>query len=185
MAQPPPSLFTARLRLRPVRPDMAAELHVLFGHSEVQRHLLRGGKPTRGWVDQEIRESMARFQARKPGVWVLEPLEGGAPIGLGGYRDFREPPELQFVLALAPTFWHQGLATEAGRALITAGFGWGRLRRIVAEAHRPDIRALRFLQRLGMRPSRSRGKEGDPEVARFVLTRKEARAAEGEQATRH
>jgi [ribosomal protein S5]-alanine N-acetyltransferase len=185
MAQPPPSLVTARLRLRPVRPTKAADLHTLLGHSEVRRHLMKGGELTRGWVDQEIRESMARFQDRRPGIWVLEPLEGGAPIGLGGYREFHDPPELQFVLALAPTFWHQGLATEAGRALITVGFGWGRLRRIVAEAHRPDPRALRFLERLGMRRTRSRRKGGDPEVARFVLTRKEARAAEGEQATRH
>jgi [ribosomal protein S5]-alanine N-acetyltransferase len=185
MAQPPPSLVTARLRLRPVRPSMAAELHTLLGYPEVRRHLMKGGELTLGWVDQEIRESMARFQARKPGIWVLQPLEGGAPIGLGGFREFHDPPEFQLVLALAPTFWHQGLATEAGRALVTAGFGWGRLRRIVAEAHPSDPRALRFLERLGMRRSRSRRKGGDPEVARFVLTRKEARAADGEQATRH
>jgi RimJ/RimL family protein N-acetyltransferase len=86
---------------------------------------------------------------------------------MGGFRFYQEPAEIQFLLAISPMFWHQGLGTEAAGALIQAGFGWGRLRRIVAEPAAPNPRAQKFLRRLGMRRVRPSGSG----VSRFVLKR--------------
>jgi len=146
---------------------MAIDLCAVLTGSQVRSRLLEGDQISIGWVEQEIRASRSRFHFRRPGLWVLESIEGGGVIGMGGFRFYREPAEVQFVLAISPIFWHQGLGTEAAGALIRAGFGWGRLRRIVAEPAAPNPGAQRFLRRLGMRRVRPSGSG----VARFVLRR--------------
>lgn len=72
--------------------------------------------------------------------------------------------EATLAFYLAPEYWNQGLATEAGRAFIEYGFRELGLKRIVAGASVKNIASNRVLKRIGMEWVRSGGvdSEGGP-----------------------
>ncbi len=52
---------------------------------------------------------------------------------------------------LAPEWWGRGLATEAGRAVLTYAFAQLRCPRVTAAADVPNLPSVSVLERLGMR----------------------------------
>ena len=108
---------TARLRLRPYRPEDLDALHAFFTDPGVRRYLLDDAIVSREWVAAEIRTSMELFASRGFGMWSVFPLGGDALIGCCGYRFFHDPPELQLIYALAPASRNRGLASEGAWAM--------------------------------------------------------------------
>ncbi|HYE94743.1 MAG TPA: GNAT family N-acetyltransferase, partial [Rubricoccaceae bacterium] len=149
-----PVLETDRLRMTPLSSEEAGDLHALWTQPEVRRYL---------WDDQVLapeqtaailRENEALFAREGFGLWALREKDAPALVGFGGYWHFREPPERELILGLAPAHWYRGLATEAGRALIRhafEGLGFDEVRGSADAANTPSIR---LMERLGMHAER-------------------------------
>ena len=95
-----------------------------------------------------------RLCSRRTGVasGLFEPkwMRDEVIIGAVGYRFFHQPPELQLVVTLLPSWWGRGLATEACREAIRYGFEEVGFERIAADADPGNEESLRLMERLDM-----------------------------------
>ena len=106
---------------------------------------------------EELERSFREVWLRpKPlGLWATECRATGRYIGRCGLYPHRTeagvivPRELTFGVYLARAEWGRGFATEAGRALITHGFGSLDAERIHAGVHKENARSRRVLEKLG------------------------------------
>ena len=118
-----PTLSTARLRLRPHRPDDFDACAALWADPRVTQHI-QGRPQTREEVWARLLRYAGHWAWLGFGYWAVE--EGGRTIGELGFADFKralEPsldgaPEPGW--ALSPAVWGQGYATEA----LTAALAW-------------------------------------------------------------
>lgn len=117
----------------------------------MRRYLLDDELVSREWVESEVVASAARFRAGSAGLWTLRPLEGGAMAGFVGYRPFFDPPEPQLLYGLLPTYWGQGLATEAAKAAVDFGLHELGFAEVRAAVDAPNEASIAVLERLGMR----------------------------------
>jgi RimJ/RimL family protein N-acetyltransferase len=148
---PPPELATARLRLRPRTLDDLDDNLAMDLDPEVHRHIYLHGPPDRETHRAELRALIAADWPPRGGLWVVEwrarpgvlgwccliPLEDSGLIELG-YRYVRQA-------------WGQGVATEAGRAVLDYGFRVLGLDPIVAVAHQENQVSRHELEKLGLR----------------------------------
>lgn len=125
-----PELTTARLRLRPWRPEDAEAALAIYGDPEVARRL----SPALGRVgDVDAMRLLLEH-------WIVEAERLGPPSGrwavelaadgrlAGGAVLLPLPPgreDLEFGWAVHPELWGQGIAREAGRALAHWAFDHG------------------------------------------------------------
>jgi [ribosomal protein S5]-alanine N-acetyltransferase len=99
----------------------------------------------------------------------------GRYIGRSGLYPFRTeadllvPNEASIAFYLARTYWGRGLATEAGRALVTHGFRELGLTRIHAGVNAENTASRRVLEKLGFRLVRS-GEGGGNRWHEFELS---------------
>ena len=140
------TLETARLRLLPLAPEHAEALRAIWGAPEVARFLI--SQPS---SPAEVDALFARNleAARRFGSWAVRERASGGVIGRVGFFAFGEGerPELAFLLARPA--WGRGLATEAARAALSAGFGALAFREVVALVRPGNARAIRVLTSLG------------------------------------
>jgi RimJ/RimL family protein N-acetyltransferase len=92
-------------------------------------------------------------------------LEGGFPKLVNGF---------------APTYWGQGFATEAARAVLDHCFTTLGIEQIATTVDGPNTASQRVLERLGMRSQGEKTVNGLPVIA-YRLTAEEFRA--GQEAT--
>lgn len=169
-----PELHTRRLALRPATPADVDTLWALWTHPDVRRFL---------WDDATIpraraAETVAACQAHAAdglGLWLLLRWgEGGAQedcVGCAGL--LRVDAAGQFLpalaggieplIALAPTAWHQGYATEALRRVLDHAFRTLGLPELVAAVDVPNEASRRVVERLGFAAI------GDAQGPRYVL----------------
>jgi RimJ/RimL family protein N-acetyltransferase len=149
-----PTLSTARLRLRPHRPNDFDACAALWGDPRVTEHIQ--GRPQ---TQEEVWARLLRYAGHWAwlgfGYWAVE--EGGRFIGELGFADFKralEPsldgaPELGW--ALSPAVWGQGYATEA----LTAALAWADANLAAAETAcivaLQNATSLRVAAKLGYR----------------------------------
>jgi len=140
---------TPRLHLRPIDSTDLTELHNLWTDADVRRYL---------WDDVVITVEQARdviiasaelFERRGFGFWALRPASASKIIGFCGLRLF-DQQDVELLYGLYPEFWGQGLATEAGHAVLSFGFAAANLHRIYAGADPPNAASFRVMKRLGM-----------------------------------
>ncbi len=141
---------TDRLLLRPYAPEDVDTLHRLWTTPEVRRYLLDDQIVARDFVVHEIEETRALFQKEGYGQYALWLKEKKALIGFCGYRFFFDPPERHLIYGLAPSYWHQGFATEAARAVIRHSFEDLDFDEIIAAADAPNTASLGVMERAGM-----------------------------------
>ena len=70
--------------------------------------------------------------------------------GFVGYRPFFEPPELQLLYGLLPSYWGQGLATEAATAALAFAVQELGVKEVRAAVDVPNGPSIAVLERLGM-----------------------------------
>lgn len=149
-----PTIHTARLSIRPLALADARAVHDLWTGAEVRRFL---------WDDEVIpfektrdilAESERLMETRGLGLWAVMPADGRELLGVGGYWYFRDPPELELILAFNPSHWKRGFATEAGTALIRYGFDEIDLAEVRGSTDEPNHASQRLMERLGMRYER-------------------------------
>jgi RimJ/RimL family protein N-acetyltransferase len=149
-------LATARLVLRPFAEGDRAGLLEQWGDPGVYRYLFDGEAPPLDVVDAQIASSRESFARRGYGLFTValavEPLK---LIGFCGLRPFGEEGRIEILYALRPAYWGQGLATEAGRAVLAFAFHDARLPEVWAGADLANEASFAVMRRLGMSPLQS------------------------------
>lgn len=95
-----------------------------------------------GWVHEEPRTKYQLAIVRQDAVI------GNCGIRLASHSD----SEAEYGCELAPSFWGNGYAAEAGRAMLAFGFRTLRLQRVFSETVSTNTAAIAIAGRLGMKP---------------------------------
>ena len=157
-----------RLILVPAEPRDRARLHEILVGPEVRRFLLDGEIVADEWVAGEIERSGELFASLGCGLWTIREKPRAEIAGLVGFRHFLDPPQLQLVVALHPSCWGRGLATEAARSIIRYAFDHLGFEGIESAADVPNTRSVRLMERLGMVFDR-RTDDGEVGMVFYVL----------------
>lgn len=155
--QMPPSIQlpieTPRLVLRDFRAADLEAVHAYASRDEVARYLIWG--PNTPAQSREAIEGFLEDQRRRPrthyDVGMVLKLQGALIGGVGLRISDWENRTGDVGYVVHPDYWGYGLAEEAARALIEAGFTQLGLRRIVAFCDQRNKASARVMERLGMR----------------------------------
>jgi ribosomal-protein-alanine N-acetyltransferase len=143
-------LETARLRLAPLSTDDTGAFHALMVEPAVRRYLLDDEIMSFAWARRVVADNFATFAAHGWGIWTIRMKDRLALIGITGYREFFDPPELQLIYALHPDHWGHGLATEAASAVVGHGIDVLGMKHILACIDLPNAASLAVMRRLGL-----------------------------------
>jgi RimJ/RimL family protein N-acetyltransferase len=148
---PPPELATARLRLRPrTLDDLEANLAMDLD-PEVHRHIFLHGPPDPATHRAELRERIASGWPRDGALWVVEWRDQRGFLGWCGLIPLEDSGLIELGYRYVRAAWGQGVATEAGRAVLNYGFRTLGFDPIVAVARRENLASRRVLEKLGLR----------------------------------
>lgn len=143
---------TQRVVLRRWRLNEADRFFDMHRRDDVARWI--GGRPM---VDRaEASASLTRMQERHAddprfGSWAVVVRSTGQAAGSVLLKPLPDGEgEIEIGWHLHPDSWGQGLATEAGGALLSYGFGLG-LPEIWAVTHLDNVRSARVCGKLGLR----------------------------------
>ncbi|MCP5180206.1 MAG: GNAT family N-acetyltransferase [Pseudomonadales bacterium] len=166
-------LTTARLLLRPIGPDDASALHVLWTNKEVRRYLWDNRILPLDAVHTIISDSAAYFDRTGSGFFSVRLKEQpDGIVGFCGHRAFEAGEEAELLYGMHPDHWRQGLGTEAARRVLDYGFNECGLAHVIATTDTPNQRSVKVLQRLGMSFDRRQLRHGLDTVF-YRMTRRE------------
>lgn len=160
-------LETERLMLRRLLPADLDALFALYSDPELRRYFPEGTLSL-----EETREELEWFLEGHPrhpelGLWATIHRPTGRFIGRCGLLpwtiDGRAEVEVAYLLDKA--FWGQGLASEAGRALVRYGFERLGLTRLICLIDPENRASIRVAQRIGMALERA----GEDEKGPYLL----------------
>ena len=150
-------LETDRLILRRLVMEDLDELFALYRDPEIREHF-----PDGTLTRDETREELEWFMNGHPenpelGLWATIHKETGRFIGRCGLLPWEIDGRLETEIAylLGKPFWHQGLATEAGRGIVKYSFEQLHVSRLICLMHPDNIASQRVAQRIGMTLERS------------------------------
>jgi ribosomal-protein-alanine N-acetyltransferase len=147
-----PVLTTARLCLRQLRHDDAAEMMAIFSSPEVLRFLDLEPVDTREKAIGMIDWLDGNYQKHEGIDWGIALLGDDRLIGMCGcYQWDRESRHIDIGYHLLPSHWGKGYATEASRAMIDWAFQNLDLHRIQADCTDGNIASERVLLKCGFR----------------------------------
>lgn len=144
---------TPRLQLRDFREADVEAVHAYASLDEVARFMIWGPNTlaqSRAAIDGFIEDQRAKPRVVFDLAIVLKPKKhviGGAGLRIVDWES--RTGDLGYVLH--PDYWGHGLAEEAARALLEAGFLELGLRRIVASCDQRNRASARVMEKLGMR----------------------------------
>ena len=168
-------LLSARLRLRPrTRDDLEANLAMDLD-PEVHRHIFVRGVPDAAAHRAELLRRIASPPAMG-GLWVVEWRQQPGFLGWCGVFPLEDSGLIELGYRYTRAAWGQGVATEAGRAVLDHGLRTLGLDPIVAVADPDNLASRRVLEKLGFShegPARYYGTE----VAFYRLSRSQYLAA--------
>ena len=150
----PPTLETARLRLRPHRREDYSDCCAMWADPVVVRFI--GGKPsTAQQTWSRLLNYMGHWRAMGYGYWAIEEKSTGQFIGEIGFADFKREidsrmqnvPELGFALVSAAH--GKGYGTEAVRAVLEWGDVHLPSKRTVALVSDENAASVRILENCG------------------------------------
>jgi RimJ/RimL family protein N-acetyltransferase len=144
---------TARLTIRPMRPDDAEALLAVYGDVETMQHLNSELPATvdeaREWVQTKIDLFNRDGQLS---LWTVIHTESGQIVGDVGlqHEDYGSGPVVGLGGRGNQHFWRQGLGFEAASTTIAVGFEQLDLPAIGAETRPENLPAQALLAKLGM-----------------------------------
>lgn len=148
------TLLTQRLLLRPLREDDRDEFFAINSDPLVCEHL--PSTLSRSESDALMDRICAHFAEHGFGLWAVEiPGERSFAGCVGLARPTWTAaftPCVEIGWRLAPATWGRGIATEAARAALAYGFTKLRLEEIYACTVPANVRSLRVMRRIGLRP---------------------------------
>lgn len=154
----PESLATPRLRLRPWTAADRAPFAAMNADPAVMAHF--SAPLARDASDAMADRIEALIAQRGWGFWAADCLQGDSGPRFMGFVGLHTPsaelpfaPCVEIGWRLARPFWGQGLASEAARLALRAGFEDLGLSEIVSFTTLGNQRSRAVMQRLGMRES--------------------------------
>ncbi len=148
------TIETPRLRLRPFREDDLDGLAALYADSDVMRHIGDGQTMDRTATWRAIAQFLGHHQLRGYSTLAIEERATGEFLGECGPWFPEGWPMLEVGWLVAPQRQGQGIATEAGRALLDWCFANLHVEQI-CNLIRPDNQAsARVAEKLGARRDR-------------------------------
>ncbi|GKS95909.1 GNAT family N-acetyltransferase [Acidovorax sp. SUPP2825] len=148
----PEFLATPRLRLRPWTAADRAPFAAMNADPAVMAHF--SAPLARDASDAMADRIEALIAQRGWGFWAADCLQGDSGPRFMGFVGLHTPSaELPIGWRLARPFWGQGLASEAARLALRAGFEDLGLAEIVSFTTLGNQRSRAVMQRLGMRES--------------------------------
>ncbi|WP_249341110.1 MULTISPECIES: GNAT family protein [unclassified Sphingomonas] len=137
------TLHTARLTLRPARPEDLVAMHAILG-DPVATAYWSHPPHSRIAESEEWLAAMRGIPCGEGEDFIVE--QDGVVIGKAGFYRF---PEIGLILH--PRSWGLGFATEALRAVLARGFEVHGLPTVIADVDPRNTACLRLLDRLGFR----------------------------------
>jgi len=151
----PREVTTARLRLRPFRPEDVAAYAAIRAKPEVMRFMPGGVARCATAAPDAARlvpDFARHWDACGYGPWAAEDRATGALLGHVGLRLLPElGGETELLYLFDSTAWGRGLATEGAAAARDIGLHVIGLRRLVGYAMAENAASCRVLEKTGMR----------------------------------
>ncbi len=144
------TISTDRLVLRRFCAQDAAPLFELNSDAEVLRYTGDEPFPNVAAAADFIR-GYSHYRDHSFGRWAVTGRESGAFMGFCGLRSSAHTGEVDLGFRLFRKYWARGIATEAARATLKAGFEQFKLGEITGRAMRENLPSITVLQKLGMR----------------------------------
>lgn len=127
--------------------DLARQL---WGDATVSRFLSTSGGFTPAQIAQRLQTEIDNDRAYGVQYWPVFLRETGAFAGCCGLRPYDVPNGVyEFGIHLLPACWGQGLATEAGQAVLRYAFGTLRAASLFAGHHPENTASRAMLGKLG------------------------------------
>lgn len=148
----PPLLETPRLTLRQMSEADAGHVYLLNGSPQVTRYL---GEPTLDSPEQALAilrtHIFPQYEKYGVGRWAVVLKAGAEFIGWCGLKYLADPDEYDLGYRFRESFWGQGYATEAARAVLQFGREQLPGKRIVGKVLVENLASRRVLEKLGLR----------------------------------
>ena len=141
-------LLTARLYLRPLVGSDAEAVIAICGDWEVARRLSRVPHPY-GYAD--FRFFLEQVVVMEP-TWAIVLKETNQLAGVIGLAPRQDGQSAELGFFIGRAHWGQGLATEAGQAVVRLGTEDLGYPRLTAGYHTDNPASGRVLERLGFKP---------------------------------
>lgn len=148
------AIATERLSLAPIVPADIEALHALWTAAEVREFLWDGEIIPPELTREIVARSGELFAERGFGLWGIRWRDRAPLVGFAGYWYFRRPPVLELLFGVAPPCWRQGIATEAGRALLRFAFEVLNFQIVEASTDFANRASARVLEKLAMTQDR-------------------------------
>lgn len=149
-----PEIETARLQLRQYTPNNLDNLTQILSNPEVMKNSPRGAIPEDKvkQVTQEILEFfIAHWEHHKFGVWAVIHKQTSQLIGHCGLNFLPNSPEVEVLYRFNQSYWNQGIATEATKAILRYGFEEVKLEHIVAITTPEHLASRRVMEKAGLK----------------------------------
>jgi [ribosomal protein S5]-alanine N-acetyltransferase len=140
----------------------------------VRRYLFDDQSVAAGVVREIYRQSVANFESRRFGIWVVRETGCDEVIGFCGLRVFEDLDEIEILYALSEAKWNVGYALEAASAVERYAFERAGLEHVIGVTDKANLASWRVLEKLAMREYRPAGAREHLRYA--VITRAEFRA---------
>ncbi|KLV03374.1 hypothetical protein ABT56_19830 [Photobacterium aquae] len=149
-----PSIKTQRLYIRPWHEGDLYSLHRIMSNQSV--HTYTEEEP---WTEAKARDVLEWFKANRHG-WQWRGHYFNCPlilsdcntligrVGLNPYGDSEHDAEIEWTIC--EDHWHQGYATEIGRAIVEYGLREGGFRRIIGFTSNRNMSARQVMKKIGM-----------------------------------
>ncbi|MBV8651702.1 MAG: GNAT family N-acetyltransferase [Alphaproteobacteria bacterium] len=160
---------TARLLLRPFRPEDIDQAFALFADPEVMKYSVAGADSDRAATEARLARYQRDYERDGFGVFAMVDRGPGRLVGIAGLRRLEHGNEVELIYRLRRDKWGQGFASEAVSALIDRGFRELGLRRIFAFIEPENLASQRAALRVGMAFVEDTLYEGMP-VQSYVIT---------------
>ncbi len=147
-----PTLYTARLVLRPLRLRDAESLFECTADPEVARYVLWTAHRSLAECRSHIRYMQHRYRAGEPCSYAIALREGDRAVGTVGFTSYHDSVRTAEIgYSLARRLWGQGYATEAVSALLQLCFERMHLHRVEAVHDVENPASGHVLQHCGLR----------------------------------
>lgn len=144
------SLFSPRLRLRPLTPDDADALFAIHSDPAFTRFWSSGPWTQRAQALSLIEQDQRDLAEGEHVRLGIERISDGALLGTCTlYKIHPSNRRAEVGYGLGPAHWGQGYAREAVRALLDWGFGVLQLHRVEADIDPANTASAALLTRLG------------------------------------
>jgi ribosomal-protein-alanine N-acetyltransferase len=144
-----PSLDTPHLLLRGFYPADFEPLCAILSDREVLRYLPRTEPYPPEAVERIIQRQAAHWEKFGFGWYAVQDRQSAELIGWCGLGVLEETDETEIKYLLKRSHWGLGLATEAARPCLAAGFSRYALDEIIGLVHPGNAASRRVLEKLG------------------------------------